>query len=423
MQKHCLAVNIRAVARCIRQELWWMIHAFQPSWLPYSHPQFHLQSQPTFYYTVHKQRCVQPSWSVIFPCLGLFDVVYIGGRGRRANHEGSANGMPQNMHPSEKCITLLHTSVAQLHTMCNVCATGVKWIIIVIFWGDRCCVLFSLFECPICRCGDITCATKNIVVCKCTVVLLDGVFVVSCSVVLLYFASMRVACDICAHGRSVEMITVLLCNYPPPLVLPRPLSFPRRGWGTVTWGTPKGPSHRPRMLSKVFLWKVVSMFKNSRSNGAGQRNSTPSESRSKFHYIGSPLSARMIFILLHYLPLFFTVTSFAHQCFLCCVISSSAAIFVPHTARVRRYYGPQRGGGGPSLGDGLPWGGGGPSSLGCGRTQEGGGGGHLCGLWYGFGLCLLTHKRSCNRHMCNTVCFLPLVHHQHHTTHQPTKHH
>ena len=24
-------------------------------------------------------------------------------------------------------------------------------------------------------------------------------------------------------------------SYPPPLVLPRPLSFPRGGWGTITW--------------------------------------------------------------------------------------------------------------------------------------------------------------------------------------------
>ena len=115
------------------------------------------------------------------------------------------------------------------------------------------------------------------------------------------------------------------------------------------------------------------MFKNSRSNGAGQRNSTHSESRSKFHYIGSPLSARMIFILLHYLLSFVTVTSSAHQHFLCCVISSSAAISVPHSVRARRYYGPPGGGGGPSLGDRPPGGGGGPSSLGWGRTKGGGG--------------------------------------------------
>ena len=48
----------------------------------------------------------------------------------------------------------------------------------------------------------------------------------------------------------------------------------------------------------------------------------------------------MIFILLHYLLSFVTVTSSAHQRFLCCVISSSAAISVPHTVRVRLYYGP-----------------------------------------------------------------------------------
>ena len=113
------------------------------------------------------------------------------------------------------------------------------------------------------------------------------------------------------------------------------------------------------------------MFKNSRSNGAGRRNSTPSESRSKFHYIGSPLSACMIFILLHYLLSFVTATSSAHQRFLCCVISSSAAISVPHSVCVQRYYGPLGVGGGPSLGDRPPGGGGGPSSLGWGRTRRG----------------------------------------------------
>ena len=44
----------------------------------------------------------------------------------------------------------------------------------------------------------------------------------------------------------------------------------------------------------------------------------------------------MIFILLHYLLSFVTVTSSAHR-FLCCVISSSAAISVPHSVRVRWY--------------------------------------------------------------------------------------
>ena len=116
----------------------------------------------------------------------------------------------------------------------------------------------------------------------------------------------------------------------------------------------------------------MSTFRNSRSNGAGRRNSTPSESRSKFHYIGSPLSMRMIFILLHYLLSFLTVTSSAHQRFLCCVISSSTAISVPHSVPVRCYYGPLGGGGGPSLGDRPPGGGGGPSSLGWGRTRGGG---------------------------------------------------
>ena len=155
------------------------------------------------------------------------------------------------------------------------------------------------------------------------------------------------------------------------------MSFPAScpspgGGGGPSLGEPqKGPSQRPRVLSKAFLWKVVSMFKNSRSNGEGQGNSTPSESRSKFHYIGSPLSARMIFILLHYLLSFVTVTSSAYQHFLCCVISSSAAISVPHSVRVRRHYSPPGGGGGLSLGDRPPGGGGGPSSLGWGRTRGG----------------------------------------------------
>ena len=52
----------------------------------------------------------------------------------------------------------------------------------------------------------------------------------------------------------------------------------------------------------------------------------------------------MIFILLHYLLSFVTVTSSAHQRFLCRMISSSAAISVPHSVRVRRYYGPPGGG-------------------------------------------------------------------------------
>ena len=82
----------------------------------------------------------------------------------------------------------------------------------------------------------------------------------------------------------------------------------------------------------------------------------------------------MIFILLHYLLSFVTVTSSANKRFLCCVISSSAAISVPHSVRVRRYYGLPGGGGGRHLvtvpqgvaGDHLPWGG------------EGQGGGRVC---------------------------------------------
>ena len=54
---------------------------------------------------------------------------------------------------------------------------------------------------------------------------------------------------------------------------------------------PKGPIHHPRVLPKAFQWKVVSMFRSSRSSGAGPRNLTPSQSRSRSQYIGSPLNA------------------------------------------------------------------------------------------------------------------------------------
>ena len=54
---------------------------------------------------------------------------------------------------------------------------------------------------------------------------------------------------------------------------------------------PKGPNHDPRVLPKAFLWKLVSMFRSSRSSGAGPRNFTPSRPRSRSQYIGSPLNA------------------------------------------------------------------------------------------------------------------------------------
>ena len=113
------------------------------------------------------------------------------------------------------------------------------------------------------------------------------------------------------------------------------------------------------------------MFSNSRWIGVGRRNSTPCKSRSKFHYIGSPLSTHMIFILLHCLLSFVTVTSFAHQRFLCCVVSSSAAISAPHIVSVVRFCGPLGGGGGPSLGD-RPQGDGGDCLPWDGEGQEGG---------------------------------------------------
>ena len=49
-------------------------------------------------------------------------------------------------------------------------------------------------------------------------------------------------------------------------------------------------NHHPRVLPKVFQWKVVSMCKSSRLSGAGPRKFTPSWSRSRSPYIGSPLN-------------------------------------------------------------------------------------------------------------------------------------
>ena len=112
------------------------------------------------------------------------------------------------------------------------------------------------------------------------------------------------------------------------------------------------------------------MFKNSRSNGAGRRNSTPSKSRSKFHYIGSPLSARNDFHIV-------ALLAFICHCDKLCTNVLYAVLFrlVPQflCPTVCVYGGttvPQ-GGGRPSLGDRPPGGGRGPSSLGWGRTRGG----------------------------------------------------
>ena len=35
------------------------------------------------------------------------------------------------------------------------------------------------------------------------------------------------------------------------------------------------PNHHPRVLPEAFLWKMVAMFRSSRSNGAGPRNLRP----------------------------------------------------------------------------------------------------------------------------------------------------
>ena len=180
----------------------------------------------------------------------------------------------------------------------------------------------------------------------------------------------------CCSARAHQCPTRAFFNHRhfslqvPPCPSP-PLVLPQGGLGDCHLVNPKRAKPWPKGAVQSIPVESGEHLQNSRSNGAGGRNSTPSESRSKFHYIGSPLSTRMIFILLHYLLSFLTVTSSAHQRFLCCVVSSSAAISVPHSVRVRRYYGPPGGGGGPSLGDRPPGGGGGPSSLGWGRTGGG----------------------------------------------------
>ena len=114
---------------------------------------------------------------------------------------------------------------------------------------------------------------------------------------------------------------------PPPLV------------GTVTCSTQKfslqltvllWQKHHPRVLPKAFQWKVVSMCKSSRSSGAGPRKFTPSWSRSRSPYIGSPLN-------ISYAEFFRFMLQFL--CLQMCVHGGSA---VP------------QGGGGVSLGDRPP---------------------------------------------------------------------
>ena len=38
-------------------------------------------------------------------------------------------------------------------------------------------------------------------------------------------------------GCLLQSIPTCPTSTPPPLVVPHPLSFPRGGWGTVTWST------------------------------------------------------------------------------------------------------------------------------------------------------------------------------------------
>ena len=165
---------------------------------------------------------------------------------------------------------------------------------------------------------------------------------------------------------------------PPPLSCPTPCLSPGAGGG---WGTSqhksfcygslccevlplvsrvllallhlpslplKGPNHHPTVLPKAFQWKVVSMCRSLRPSAAGPRNFTPSRSRSRSQYIGSPLNAS-------YAEFFRFVLQFL--CLKMCVYGGSAV--------------PWGKGGGGSLGNRPPGGGGGPSSLGWGRTRGG----------------------------------------------------
>ena len=170
-----------------------------------------------------------------------------------------------------------------------------------------------------------------------------------------------------------------------------PLADPSRGggWGTVTCSTANfslqltvllWQNHHPRVLPKELQLKVVSMCKSSRSSGAGPRKFTPSWSKSRSLYIGSPLNAS-------YAEFFRFMLQFL--CLQMCVYGGSAV--------------PQGEAGGLSLGDRPPGGGGGPSSLGWGRTR--GGGGTNENWWTGFGpwtlpLKLTVTLRSRARRFC-----------------------
>ena len=68
------------------------------------------------------------------------------------------------------------------------------------------------------------------------------------------------------------------------------VGFPKICWQLPSL-LPKGPNHHPKVMPKAFPWKVVSMCRSSRSSGAGPRSFTPSWSRSRSQYIGSPLNA------------------------------------------------------------------------------------------------------------------------------------
>ena len=116
---------------------------------------------------------------------------------------------------------------------------------------------------------------------------------------------------ICPHGCMFCFLSRILCvpsggqgnchfGYPPPPCPSPPLVLPQGGGrGTVTCSTQNfslqltvllWQNHHPRVLPKAFQWKVVSMCKSSKSSGAGPRKFTPSWSRRRSPYIGSPLN-------------------------------------------------------------------------------------------------------------------------------------
>ena len=131
---------------------------------------------------------------------------------------------------------------------------------------------------------------------------------------LLLLLFLRLAAPKCDGNHASKIAINSPSNHLPPptkfrlvmagdsmaVVPPPPLVLPQGGrWGTVTCSTQNfslqlivllWQNHHPRVLPKAFQWKVVSMWKSSRSSGGGPRKFTPSWSRSRSQYIGSPLN-------------------------------------------------------------------------------------------------------------------------------------